>query len=286
LPATLSPLLLQSVLREEMGFQGAICSDSLLMAGVRDRFESEGEMALATLNAGVDVLLDLREPAEVVNYLVNSVKLETLNEFRVDEAYSRIVALKKQVFGRPLPALPAPIGMSPSISKEDLFAFTSQAVAMRAIESVGDRHPSPLPFSTDKQLTAVILKPFETAIEPPQQPLAAALGERFRQLRYIQLGPNADGSAYRQADEMARNAEQLLIAMIVRPAAWHAFGLLPEQKQFIQQLTRERSDVVLASLGVPYALQNYPGAAMRVCTYSDVPVSQQALAEFVSHSIG
>ena len=38
---------------------------------------------------------------------------------------------------------------------------------------------------------------------------------------------------------------------------------------------------MLASLGVPYALEDYPDAAVRICTYSDVPVSQQALAEFL-----
>ena len=49
----------------------------------------------------------------------------------------------------------------------------------------------------------------------------------------------------------------------------------------MRQLIRERDDVVLASLGVPYALEDYPDAAVRICTYSDVPVSQQALAEFL-----
>ena len=80
---------------------------------------------------------------------------------------------------------------------------------------------------------------------------------------------------------MGRSAKQLVLAMIVRPAAWHAFGLRSEQKEFVQQIIRERGDVVLASLGVPYALQDYPEAATRICTYSDVPVSQQALAEFL-----
>ena len=64
-PATLSPIILQQLLRGEMGFEGVVCSDSLLMAGVRDRFEREEEMALAVLNAGVDLLLDLEEPVKV-----------------------------------------------------------------------------------------------------------------------------------------------------------------------------------------------------------------------------
>jgi hypothetical protein len=39
---------------------------------------------------------------------------------------------------------------------------------------------------------------------------------------------------------------------------------------------------VLASMGVPYELNEYPEAALRVCTYSDVPVSQEALAAFLT----
>ena len=74
LPATLSPVFLQTLLREEMGFKGVVCSDSLLMTGVCDSFEDEGEMALATVNAGVDLLLDLREPITVVDYLVACVR--------------------------------------------------------------------------------------------------------------------------------------------------------------------------------------------------------------------
>src|SRR5258705_4372390 len=33
------------LLREKMEFRGAVCSDSLLMAGVRERFPNEEEMA-------------------------------------------------------------------------------------------------------------------------------------------------------------------------------------------------------------------------------------------------
>jgi beta-N-acetylhexosaminidase len=73
LPATLSSVLLKDLLRGEMGFTGVVCSDSLLMAGVRDLFETEGEMALAALNAGVDLLLDIKEPAVVVDYLTECV---------------------------------------------------------------------------------------------------------------------------------------------------------------------------------------------------------------------
>ena len=50
--------MLTGLLRQELGFSGAVVSDSLLMEGVKVGCANEGELALETLNAGVDMLLD------------------------------------------------------------------------------------------------------------------------------------------------------------------------------------------------------------------------------------
>lgn len=280
LPATLSPILLKTVLRDEMGFQGVVCSDSLLMAGVREQFATEGEMAIAALNAGVDVLLDLEGPIEVIDYLVRSVETGKLDINRVDEALARVSTLKQRVFARPAPKLPEPKVGSERMCLSDLFAQAAIDTARNAVEAIHVNRTA-LPLAADVQLVAILLKPFETAVEPPEQPLGDALRERFQDAKYLQLGPRADAAAYGMAREMAIRAKQLVVAMIMRPAAWHVYGLRPEQVEFVQQLVRDRDDVVLASLGAPYALDDYPAAAVRICTYSDVPVSQQALAEFL-----
>jgi beta-glucosidase-like glycosyl hydrolase len=280
LPATLSPILLKNVLRDEMGFRGVVCSDSLLMAGVRDRFATEGEMALAALNAGVDVLLDLEGPIEVIDYLVTSVEAGELDIKRVDEALQRVCSLKHRVFAEPAPKLPEPQGRWAKMPHSELFASMAKVAAKTAVDAIDVSRPT-LPLNANLSLVAILLKPFETALEPPEQPFGVALRERFRDVKYVQLGPRADADAYRAARDLANGAKQLVVAMIVRPAAWHSYGLRPEQVEFARQLVRERDDVVLVSLGAPYALADYPEAVMRICTYSDVPVSQQALAEFL-----
>jgi beta-N-acetylhexosaminidase len=280
LPATLSPLILKTLLRDEMGFEGVVCSDSLLMTGIADRFDNESEMALATLNAGVDLLLDLREPVIVIDYLLSCVGNGTLREDRVNEAFARLMRLKQKAFGRPPTELPRLSNIRGTKKVEDAIAEGAAATARDAIEVLHNRPPA-LPLDLDQPLTAILLKPFETRLDPPEQPLAAALRERFRHVKYTQLGPKADTTAYEAAFELAESAAQLLVAVVIRPAAWHHFQLRPEQQAFIRQVTRQRDDVVLASLGVPYVLKEYPDAATRICTYSDVPVSQQALAEFL-----
>jgi beta-glucosidase-like glycosyl hydrolase len=275
-PATLSPIILNDLLRKKLGFRGVICSDSLLMAGVRDAFASEEEMALAVLNAGVDLLLDVNDPARIVDFLCECVDREQLTQQRIDEAFARVWQLKQKAFSDFHQAALGPI--SPSSPNASALA---QRVAQGAIEITGSgKQADVLPFEPDSPLVAVLLKPFETPIEPQTQPLAAALRQQFREVKYLQLGPQADVADYEAAAYIVLDAPQLLVAIIVRPAAWHAFGLLPVQKEFVQWITQERA-VVLASLGVPYALRDFPDAALRICTYSDVPVSQQALAEFL-----
>jgi beta-glucosidase-like glycosyl hydrolase len=281
-PATLSPVILQDLLRDEMGFRGVVCSDSLLMAGVRGQFEREEEMALAVLNAGVDLLVDLEEPVRSIDYLCECVDSGKLTVERVDEALERLWALKRRMFG-------ATARQPHSKEQESKKAPSTLAkhVAAGAIEIISGSGSAALPFKAGERTVGILLKPFETPIEPPEQPFGAALRERFQDSHYLQLGPRAEVAAYNSARELALEAKQALIAIIVRPAAWYAFGLKPEQKQFVRELLSRRSDVVLACLGVPSALDEFPDAAMRICTYSDVPVSQQALAEYLcSHSVG
>jgi beta-glucosidase-like glycosyl hydrolase len=275
-PATLSPVILKQLLRDELGFEGVVCSDSLLMAGVRAQFEREEEMALAVLNAGVDLLLDLEEPAKAIEYLCECVDSDRLTMGRVDEAFGRLWVLKQRMFAKT-------VGNS---TKDDARSSSNAAalakrIATGAIQVVGDSGRPALPFDANIAVVAILLKPFETPIEPPEQPLGAELRARFSHADYVQLGPKADPAAYKSARELARGAKQLVVAIIVRPAAWYAFGLKAEQAAFVQELIGGQTDVVLVCLGVPTALEEFPQAARRICTYSDVPVSQQAFVKYL-----
>ena len=68
----------------------------------------------------------------------------------------------------------------------------------------------------------------------------------------------------------------VVAALVVKPAAWRVFGLLPPQHRFVEALLRQQP-VVLAALGSPSIFERYPEAAARVALYSDVPASQRAL---------
>lgn len=266
-PATLSRPILTDLLRGEMGFKGVVCSDSLLMAGVRDRFDSEGEMCLATLDAGVDLLLDVESPTEVVAALVKAVNDGRLSTDRIDEAFDRVWTLKQRSF----------TACQQSTSSSEAGEALSLRISAAATKIVSQAELAPLPLDPATPLTCVLLKPHHRPTDPPEQPLAAALREHFSEVRYFETGPEvAANLADRILDDAASDAP-LLVAMIIKPAAWHAFGLVESQEALIRTLMRDRP-VILACLGVENALDDYPDAAARIVTHSDVPASQRAMA--------
>lgn len=65
-PATVSRAIVHGLLREELGFEGLIVTDALIMGGVQGE-GGEGQAATRALVAGCDLLLDPRNPAAVLH---------------------------------------------------------------------------------------------------------------------------------------------------------------------------------------------------------------------------
>jgi len=274
-PATLSHPILTTLLRDQLGFEGAVVSDSLLMEGVTKPYADEGSLAIDAMLAGVDILLDVAQPRSTLESLQQAVADGLLPELCVAQAFDRLWQLKRRALTDQ--ATPTNIPLVVSDQDEQETGKLAADIARRAIVTM-DEDESTLPFSSDRAVTAVLIKPFQTHLDPPEQPLAAALRRQFPQLTYHEWGPELDLAEQQRLTQLALAADQLLIAAVVKPAAWHRFGLLPLQSAWVEQITTSRP-VVLASLGSPEALTAFNHAAVKLCAFSDVPVSQQALVE-------
>ena len=80
---------------------------------------------------------------------------------------------------------------------------------------------------------------------------------------------------------MAKAADELLLLVVSKPAAWHGYGLPQHLSATVEQLT-QRVPTTLVSLGDPHILDAYPAATRKICAFSDVPASQHALVRFLS----
>ncbi len=101
LPSTLSDDLIQGILRNELGYDGVVITDSLLMDAVNAHFDPIDAAVLA-LNAGVDMLLmpvriedanGFEAVDQYLNALEETIGTEIAQE-RLDEAVTRILNMK------------------------------------------------------------------------------------------------------------------------------------------------------------------------------------------------
>jgi beta-N-acetylhexosaminidase len=94
-PATLAPEILTGLLRDELGYDGVVVTDSLGMAGVREKYGDERIPVLA-LQAGVDMLLMPADFDLAYNAVLDAVRDGEISEQRIDESVYRILRLKFQ----------------------------------------------------------------------------------------------------------------------------------------------------------------------------------------------
>ncbi|MCC3765306.1 glycoside hydrolase family 3 protein [Glycomyces sp. TRM65418] len=92
-PATLSEPIITGLLREELGYDGVVVTDSLAMEGVREGYGDDRIPVLALL-AGVDVLLMPVDLDLAYNAVLTAVGDGELTERRIDESVTRILRLK------------------------------------------------------------------------------------------------------------------------------------------------------------------------------------------------
>jgi beta-N-acetylhexosaminidase len=98
LPATLSPAIIR-LLRETLGFDGLVVSDSMQMRAVADHY-TPGAAAVAAVRAGVDVLLALgRVEAqwEALDAVRAAARQGRIDEARLRQAAQRVLAAKRRL---------------------------------------------------------------------------------------------------------------------------------------------------------------------------------------------
>ena len=95
-PASLSHRVVTGLLREEMGFDGVVCTDDLTMGAVSNTY-GMGEAAVLAVEAGCDLLLVCHGSDNLTaarDALVEAVDSGRISPERLDESVKRILSLK------------------------------------------------------------------------------------------------------------------------------------------------------------------------------------------------
>lgn len=93
LPASLSYEMITGRLRDELGYDGVVITDSLEMGAVAGQY-APAESAVLAVKAGVDIVLMPSDYAAAFEGVVQAVKEGALTEERIDQSVLRILTLK------------------------------------------------------------------------------------------------------------------------------------------------------------------------------------------------
>lgn len=94
-PASLSRTMITGKLRNELGFQGVVVTDSMEMGAIYGNYTSV-EAAIMTIEAGADIVLMPPDFVAAYNGLLDAVQTGRIPEARIDESVLRILELKEK----------------------------------------------------------------------------------------------------------------------------------------------------------------------------------------------
>jgi beta-N-acetylhexosaminidase len=289
LPATLSPVILQGILRRELGFDGLIVADALDMGGVAS-FYSPADAAVRAAAAGVDVLLLPPNPTATLAALEAAVNDGRLPESRVYDAVRRILSAKACLMVAENPtgghnqihsSAHVDLAALPSALQRPGYTAAAQDIADRGITLLRNgRDLIPLDATRASRVLLLSLsgdpdpnpgEAFEKELRERVVSLTVLRADtRFSPLRALQF-PDADSYDF------------AIVALFVHVSDRKGTVNLPDDEaalvhQFLAGSKPVPKPVIVACFGNPYLLARFPNADTWIAAFSSVEVCQRAAA--------
>jgi beta-N-acetylhexosaminidase len=271
-PSTLSPKVIQELLRRDLNFKGLVCTDCMEMHAISDHY-MPSEAALRAVQAGQDLLFfshsyhqDHSGHEAIYDDLVQAVNKGIIAEARIDDSVGRIQALKGRIAIHHRPSL------------EEIGNSEHQAVMSRAardatvlLRSEGGM----LPLNPNEHIAAVEFAPMsELGIieNGGLSEFCKSLVQRVpsaKTVSIVTMQPSPD--ALRRATQFANDADILILA--TRNA-----HLYEPQLEMARELLNTAKKTILICLRNPYDASVLP-ADVIICTCSDTRPSLAAVAD-------
>ncbi|MGW0823650.1 glycoside hydrolase family 3 protein [Streptomyces sp. NPDC002845] len=278
-PATLSRPILTGILREELGYDGVVVTDSLGMEGVRTKYGDDRVPVLA-LRAGVDQLLNPPSLDIAWNAVLDAVHGGELTEARLDESVLRVLRLKAKLglFGKPYvtdAGVDRTVGIRAHLDAADRIAerTTTLLVNRKADEGAGGDALLPLSPRTHPDLLVVGADPASPSgtTGPPTTVLAAALTELGFTATALSTGTAPSQATVDRAVATARGKDAVVVGTYNVTAG-------SAQQRLVAALVATGVPVVAVAVRNPYDVAHLPGVGACLASYSWTDVELRAAA--------
>ncbi|MFB8749026.1 glycoside hydrolase family 3 protein [Streptomyces parvulus] len=278
-PATLSPTILQDVLRGELGFDGVIVTDALNMQGVRTKYGDDRVPVLA-LKAGADQLLFPPSIDVAYNGVLAAVRTGEITEDRLDASVLRILRVKEKA---------GLLSGSPFVSRRDVdrvvgsrrHRLTAARIAERTTTLlVNEDGALPLRRGRGKLLVVGASPAFPTDDTRTTVPeLAKAFDELGYRTTHLATGRTPDAAKIDEAVAAARGRDAVVVTT-------DNVGATSTQRTLVSRLLATGVPVVHLAVRNPYDIAHLGDVPASLASYCWTEVELRAAARVIAGRVG
>ncbi|MFI6205189.1 glycoside hydrolase family 3 protein [Streptomyces sp. NPDC051041] len=274
-PATLSRPILTGILREELGYDGVVVTDSLGMEGVRTRYGDDRVPVLA-LKAGADQLLNPPDLDLAWNAVLDAVRDGELTEARLDESILRILRLKAKL-GLFRDPYVSPAGVDRAVGTKAHRAAADRIAERTTTLLVNEGGLLPLSRRRHPRILVVGADPASPSgtTGPPTGVLADALTGLGFTATALPTGTAPSAATVARAVAAARDADAVV-------AGTYNVTAGSGQRTLVQQLLATGRPVVVLALRNPYDVAHLPDVRACLASYSWTDVELRAAARVIA----
>ena len=271
-PSTLSPEVLTTLLREEMGFGGLVFTDAMDMSAIARTYPA-GEATVRAIEAGADVILMPPNVGQAIDGIVEAVNSERISEERINKSVMRILEAKENLkldLDRfvAIDSLGSLVGIPAHTSVADVIAERSITLLKN------DRDLLPLLGTRSAAVMSVTFRRESDLLAGRY--FNAALRQTYRRLSTVTLNADSDDSEY--ASVLRRAGRQALVVVGTYSSYAGVVDGQDDVSEFINQLGRLGVPHIVVSFGNPYLISGFPDTQAYMLAWSGSEASQRAAA--------
>ena len=277
LPATMSDDIITGLLKEEMGFEGIVCTDAMNMAGISSNWDQIQSIIIA-INAGIDMICmpctlycqdDLANLDTIIENVVATVETGAIPMARIDDAVTRILTVKKNRGILDYNAADYSLETALNVVGCDANRDMERELSAAAV-TVVKNEDNTLPLSLTSESKVLMLVPYNN--ELAQMIIAwnrareACLIPEGAEVKAVRFSSSTTIESIQSdldwADTYIINSE---ISSTARMEYKHWLSSLPNE--FCNYAAENGKTAIISSVDKPYDVQLYPNADAIVAAY-------------------
>jgi beta-N-acetylhexosaminidase len=271
-PSTLSPLVLTTVLRDQLGFDGIIFTDAMDMAAIARRHNA-GDAAVRALEAGADVILMPADVKQAVDGIVAAVASGRLSEERIDASVRRVLGAKARV-GLDRERMVSIERVGELVGTPEHVAVADE-IAMKSI-TILKNGSNLLPLNGTRSASVLSITYRRGSDLLAGRYFNQAMRATYPRLGSVDLEAGADASDYESVLRRARGQALVIVGAYSSYAG--SVDDRDELADLIEDLGRTGVPHVVVSFGNPYLISEFPETQAYMLAWNGSEASQRAAA--------